>query len=118
MRAIAENNFHGVDKLNCAQAILKTYKSHYPHVSDSMISDNSKSGGGRVEGNMCGAIYGATLLELNSEVQEKLTDGFIKVAGSLKCKVIRKAKTISCKECVGVTADLLTAHLQDGSTNL
>lgn len=110
MRTIAESNFRGVEKLNCAQAILKTFKEPY-NVSNETIAAHSKSGGGRVEGNTCGAIYAATLLESNSEVQKKLTEGFIKEAGSLKCRDIRTSNSLTCHQCVGLTADLLQKHL-------
>lgn len=112
MREIAESNFRGIDKLNCAQAILKTFKESYA-VSDSLIASHHKSGGGRVEGNTCGAIYAATLLESDIAVQKKLTDGFLQKAGSLKCRDIRKSKSLTCHECVGLTAELLEEHLNN-----
>lgn len=112
MRATAESNFRGVDKLNCAQAILKTFREHYP-VTDELIQSHARSGGGRVEGNTCGAIYAAGLLETDSTVQEKLQNGFIKEAGSLKCRDIRTSKSLTCHQCVGVTADLLADHINN-----
>lgn len=112
MRAIAESNFRGVDKLNCAQAILKTFRNHYD-VSDDMIQTHSKSGGGRAANNTCGAIYAATLLEADKTVQSKLNDGFAKQAGSLKCRDIRTSKSLTCHQCVGLTAELLENHLKN-----
>lgn len=112
MRARAESNFRGVDKLNCAQAILKTFSGHYP-VTNELMQSHSKSGGGRVEGNTCGAIYAASLLETDSAIQEKLQNGFLKEAGSLKCRDIRKSKSLTCHQCVGVTADLLSEHIKN-----
>lgn len=112
MREVAESNFRGIDKLNCAQAILKTFKESYD-VCETTIASHSKSGGGRVEGNTCGAIYAATLLEPDELVRKKLTDGFVKEAGSLKCRDIRKSKSLTCHQCVGLTAELLEKHLNN-----
>ncbi len=112
MREIAKEHFHGVEKLNCAQAILKTFQSEY-NVSDDLIAHHKVSGGGRAEGNTCGAIYAATLLETDSSVKNSLSESFLKNVGSLKCKEIKSEKRVSCKECVGVAADVLEAHINN-----
>ncbi len=109
MRATAENHFHGAERLNCAQAILKTFQDHYS-VSNEAITEHKKSGGGRVDGNVCGAVHAATLLEKDEAVQKRIMDSFIKAAGSHKCREIKSIKTLSCRECVGVAADLLVEH--------
>lgn len=112
MRQIAESNFRGADKLNCAQAILKTFQESY-QVSDTLIKKHASSGGGRAEGNACGAIYAATILENDRTIQKKLTDAFLKKAGSLKCREIRSSRSLTCHQCVGLTAELLEQHLNN-----
>ncbi len=106
MRTIAEEKFHGVEKYNCAQAILSAFQEKYS-VSNDLIAEHKKFGGGRAEGNMCGALYAANHLETTPEKQAEMAKLFMAQAGSLKCKEIKQAKTLSCKECVGVTADIL-----------
>ncbi len=108
MREIAESLYHGKDKLNCAQAILKAFQDKYS-VEQSKIDEFKAFGGGRAEGNVCGALYAAFALEKNDELHADMTEQFVSHAKSVKCLEIRGNKTLPCKSCVGVTADILAA---------
>jgi hypothetical protein len=104
MRTTAEKYFHGEEGLNCAQAVLKTFQETHG-VSDEMISEHKKSGGGRAEGNLCGALYSSTLLE--PELKEELHSEFASRVGFTTCRDIRKEKVHSCRSCTGLAAELL-----------
>lgn len=106
MRNVAENYFHGVEKYNCSQAILKTFQENYD-VAEETILEHKQFGGGRAEENTCGALYAAKFLEKSPEKQQEITDAFVAQSGSPRCREIRTSKTLSCRECVGVTAEIL-----------
>lgn len=108
-RQVAENYFRGKEKYNCAQAILKAYQDEY-NVEDEVVKKFKKLGNGKAENGLCGAIYAGIYLlveDSSEEKSERLKISFQKHAESLKCKEIRKKKTLTCKECVGITADIL-----------
>ncbi|MFC2149719.1 C-GCAxxG-C-C family (seleno)protein, partial [Candidatus Auribacterota bacterium] len=54
----AKSLYHGKDKLNCAQAILKAFQPA-TGMTDEVIASFKSAGGGRAEGGVCGAIYAA-----------------------------------------------------------
>ena len=101
-------SFHfGVDKYNCAQAVLKTFQGSHS-VSDEAIVEFKAFGGGKAEDGLCGALYAAIcLMEHDDEKIEKLKDEFLEMAGSLKCREIRSLGKLSCKKCVSASAVLL-----------
>jgi hypothetical protein len=106
----AASLFLGPENYNCAQAILCTFQNCVS-VQDAEIIAARSMGYGKVPGGLCGALYAAISL-LNDPVKSKqLTTDFEKSAGSCRCKEILKIKRISCKECVALTAQLLTEHL-------
>lgn len=109
MRATAENYFHGDEGFNCAQAVLKTFQSEY-ELSDDMILEHKKSGGGRVDGNICGALHAATLLESAEESRERFHQAFTEAAGAVTCREIRKGGKLSCRSCSGFAAELVDNH--------
>ncbi len=100
------------ENLNCAQSVLKGHQDEF-QVSDQMIDEFRAFGGGRADGNMCGALYAATRLVEDEESRKHLTEAFAEQTGSMKCREIRKAGKISCKECVRIASELLNATLQD-----
>lgn len=106
MRETAEQFDHGQEKYNCAQAILAAFQPHYGH-DDSVIAEHKKSGGGRAEGNLCGALHAALILETDESKQKVIRNGFYSEAGSVTCRTIRAEGKLSCKECVGTAAELL-----------
>ena len=98
----------GHDRLNCADAILKTFSGLDPTTQESICK-----GGGRSPNGECGAYCAAkTILDKqNPDKIKGLTDYFLKLAGSLNCKEIRKLKKLSCLGCVEKAAEYLHSNL-------
>ena len=107
--AEAKTLFHGVEKLNCAQAVLKAFEKEHG-VSEREIQAASKNGGGRAQNGLCGALHSARSLVNGVEEQERLEGAFEAQAGALKCREIRELRRLSCKECVGLSAELVQQH--------
>ena len=95
------------ENYNCAQAVLKAFQKKF-NVSDEMVEEYRKYGGGRADDNMCGALFAVTqLIREHSEEKESIKKEFAKIFGSIKCKDILKSKQLSCKDCVKMAAELL-----------
>ncbi|MEJ2202317.1 MAG: C-GCAxxG-C-C family (seleno)protein [Desulfuromonadaceae bacterium] len=95
---------------NCAEAVAGAWQQRSdngPEVKENL----AKCGSGRAPGGLCGAIYAAQLVAA-ADKKAELTARFAAAAGSLLCREIRSAKTISCVACVEVAASLLEEHLQ------
>ncbi|MCP4652879.1 MAG: C_GCAxxG_C_C family protein [Candidatus Omnitrophica bacterium] len=90
---------------NCAQAILKAFQSKF-NISDRQIEDASTLGRGKAKNGVCGALYAAGWL-LPRNKSEILDKSFQSVAGSIKCKEIRKLNKLSCANCVEFCARFL-----------
>ena len=88
----ARYHFHGPEKYNCAQAILKAFEEAYA-VSEDAIEAAKADGGGRVEGGRCGALHAARQVLGESPAADDVERRFAEAAGSVKCKEIRKLKT-------------------------
>lgn len=101
---IAENFYHGKEGYNCAQAILKTFQQEFL-VDENLIKEASLKGRGNAKGGICGALYAALQLTNNKQLQQKITTSFYTEGGSLCCKDIRKARKMTCKECVKLAAE-------------
>jgi len=108
MHKKAEDYFHCKDgNYNCAQSILKAFQKKF-NISDEMIKEYKKYGGGKADDNTCGALFAALkLAEKNLEKKEMIAEEFAKIAGSTKCKQISGLKKLSCRECVKVAGELL-----------
>lgn len=102
----AKNFFHGVEKYNCAQAILAAYKNEH-NIGEEKIKEYAKFGGGRAEDNTCGAIYALKEIVKDEKKYLDLRAKFVEVAKSYQCKQIKKLQTLSCQECVIEAAKLL-----------
>lgn len=100
----AKTHFHGVEGLNCAQAIFKAFQSEF-EVSDAHIAANKKNGGGRVEGNICGALFAAK--ELLPNQADKITEMFNEKAQFPTCREIKMVSQYPCRECVGLAAEIV-----------
>lgn len=103
MRETAENHYHGINKYNCAQAIAATFDPE----NSSLIEQLQKAGGGRADGNVCGALHAALIVEKDESKQTIIRKEFESAAGSVQCRTIRSSGQLSCKGCVGTAADLL-----------
>ena len=105
----AKAAFHGAENYNCAQAIFKTFQKECA-VSEDVILEHKKSGGGRVEGNVCGAVFAVT--ELIPDKSEHVMAEFQQRAGAVTCRELKIAGQTSCKGCVGIAADILEEELK------
>lgn len=105
--------FHGKDKLNCAQAVLKAFQTE-SGMSDEDIASAADAGGGKAEGGLCGALYATKLLLKNPAIQERFERDFETRAGALVCKEIRKLKQLPCRDCVALAAELFEKHSNEG----
>ncbi len=114
--ALAKQLFHGKEKYNCAQAILKAFQEHN-NLTDDEIARHKSSGGGKAEGGLCGALYAAKLHLDNVEDKASLEKSFVDKAQYTTCKEIKKNKTLSCVECVETAAELLTRIMDKSPQN-
>lgn len=103
----AKKHFLGTDgheRLNCARSIFKAF---------SAMSEEDRNtlghGGGKAPAGECGAYFAARhLLEKNNpEKLKEFEEYFTSLAGSTKCREIRRAKKIPCLECVEKAAVFL-----------
>ena len=88
------------ERLNCADAILKAF--------DFDLKGHCR-GGGLSPGGECGAYCAAKNI-LEQEHSEKLSEFenfFLKQAGSLDCREIRKKRSLSCLGCVEKAAEFI-----------
>ncbi len=96
------------EKLNCAQSLLRGFQESFK-VSEAIVAEAEKWGGGRAEGGICGALYSACRLTSDEEVREILRGRFLSEAGSDRCREIRKLGRLSCGGCVELAAKVLHA---------
>lgn len=111
---MSEKTAHEVfttERLNCAQSILKGHKSDF-NVTDEMIDDFRAFGGGRAEGNMCGALYAAAHLAESKEAEQHIIDNFRDQTGYTACKELKREGKTSCSECVRIASELLSSSLE------
>lgn len=107
MRALdAVNFFHGKEKYNCAQAILKAFQDFFD-IEDELIQKAYLLGSGRAEEGMCGALYAAKILISDCRDFEKVKRLFEDVAGSSKCLEIKAKKKLPCAGCVLLAAEFV-----------
>ena len=102
----AANLFHGKERLNCAQSVLKAFQKE-ADLPDSAIENARNLGGGRAPEGLCGALYGAELLTGEDDIKAGLEGAFNDIAGSTKCREIRGSNRLSCRGCVALAAQLL-----------
>jgi len=96
--------FHGKEKYNCAQAVLKYFQDDL-NVTTEEIDSFSKCGGGRAEGGICGALYAVHRLVHDPELIKEIDDYFLSQAGSTQCKEIRNLKRVTCAASVDLAAE-------------
>jgi len=96
------------EKLNCAQSVLKGFQQEY-NISDSEIEEYRAWGGGRAEGNMCGALFAAERL-LRQIGKDSVIEEFRQKAGGVLCADI-KEKQFTCAEYVRMADELVEKNL-------
>lgn len=97
----AKELFHGEEKYNCAQAVLAAFDASEEHIADA-----KKCGGGRAPEGLCGALHSFRILA-GEEAFAEHADEFREKAGGLTCREVRPLGKLSCRECVGLAAELL-----------
>ena len=107
----ASEKFHGVEKYNCAQAVLKFFDGHAA-VSPEKIEVFKQFGGGRAPQGVCGAIFAAADILNDGKLLDELKDTFKCEAGSHCCREIKDAGRLSCAGCVDLAADFCLAKLK------
>nr|WP_320119909.1 C-GCAxxG-C-C family protein [uncultured Marinifilum sp.] len=92
---------------NCAQTIYKIFQDEYGITND-QISELSKHGNGKAPDGLCGAYFaGLELLKNNPELREEFSKRFKERSQYLTCFDIRLNYSMSCKNLVFLTANLL-----------
>lgn len=107
----ASDKFHGVEKYNCAQAVLKFFENH-PAVSPEKIEEFKQFGGGRAPEGVCGAIYAAEHILNDKKLTDELKETFKRDAGSHCCREIKTAGRLSCPGCVDMAAEWCSEKLK------
>jgi hypothetical protein len=96
------------EKLNCAQSVLKGFQKEF-NIPDSEIEEYRAWGGGRAEGNMCGALFAAERL-LRQIGKGSVVEEFRQKAGGVLCADI-KEKQFTCTEYVRMADELVEKNL-------
>lgn len=105
MKTIA-SEFYMNRRGNCAQAVINAWQEKTSQ-DNTLIEDMGTCGNGKAPNGLCGAVYAAKHV-LDYEAAEKLLNDFSEITGGfLKCREIRSAKALKCRECVETAAELL-----------
>ncbi|HTP25228.1 MAG TPA: C-GCAxxG-C-C family (seleno)protein [Anaeromyxobacteraceae bacterium] len=99
---------YGNERLNCAQSVLKGFREQV-EISQQDIDEAQGLGAGKAPDGICGALYAALRLLENPEERETVRGAFAVRTGSEQCRAIRKARRVSCVQCVEIAAKLLYA---------
>ncbi|MGL4854662.1 MAG: redox-active protein [Lentisphaeria bacterium] len=94
---LSKRYFHGDEGYNCAQAVLKIFQQQF-QVTNETIIQYKQNGGGRVEGNICGALYAAQQLMPNHSFE--IANYFSTHTCYETCREIKSLSKVSCHDCV------------------
>lgn len=97
------------ERLNCAQSVLRAFQPQLG-LSEQTIQQARGLGGGQAQGGRCGALHAALELAGEEAARDRIQEAFVARAGSQTCRDIRKAKALSCMQCVELAAALLREH--------
>ena len=92
-----------VNHFNCAQAVAAGSGR------EDLVQELSCCGGGKAPEGHCGALHAALMLVPES-VRETAKNDFAAAAGSLFCRDIKAAGSISCAECVAAAAGIVEKY--------
>ena len=106
-RTLAAQYFHGKERFNCCQAVMKAFADKTGMTDDDIREQFASHGGGRAPEGVCGALHAAREL-LDKENFNILADKFEKAAGAKTCREIRSARQLPCVECVELVGQLLS----------
>ncbi len=108
---LANKLYHGEEGYNCAQAILKAFQQEF-NISEHAILAAKTWGHGSVEGGICGALFAARQLSQDAVFIEHINSGFASKGGGFQCKIIRKKRRLSCRQCVMLAAENINQLLK------
>lgn len=106
--------FRGEYRYNCAQAVLKAYA---PTVGagESCLDRFSQFGSGRAPGGECGALFAAKAIVADSDAKKEVEREFVEIAGTTRCRDIRKGRRVSCEQCVQTAANAVFSQFMQRS---
>lgn len=108
-RKKSEAYFHVFpENLNCAQAVLKGFQQEFK-ITNQEIEEYRAWGGGRAEGGVCGALFGAERL-LREIGKASVVEEFRNKAGGILCLGL-KEKQFTCAEYVRMADELVEKNL-------
>ncbi|MBN2686265.1 MAG: C_GCAxxG_C_C family protein [Pontiellaceae bacterium] len=110
MKRRALDHFRGPERYNCAQSVYRSLEKHQ-EVPAEKVSALASAGSGRAPEGLCGALYAAKLV-LSEDRKTELRGWFEENGGSIHCREIRKARKMSCRDCVAVAADFVDRNLK------
>lgn len=109
MKTRALEHFRGTERHNCAQAVYRSLEKHRA-IDPDTLHELAAAGSGRAPNGLCGALYAAKKL-LPPEHKTELRAWFEQNAGSVQCRDIRRARRLSCRDCVAAAADFIERAL-------
>jgi len=107
----ASDYFHAWGGLNCAQAVSKAFQKEF-NIPEELIRSYKDKGSGQAPEGACGSFFAARQLLKEPQDIVYLAKKFEELAGSTRCKEVRRLKKVSCKETVDIAADILADILK------
>ena len=103
-KAKAHYTGKALPRLNCAEAVAHAFKEKFKLTDDDLARFGFWGGGKAPEGE-CGSLHAARVLQAKLSKEGAPEQAFLSLAGSTKCRDIRKSGKISCVKCVELMAD-------------
>jgi len=102
--------FRGESRYNCAQAVLKAYGSQVG-AGEACLSRFAQFGSGRAPGGECGALFAAKAILGEVAAKNEVEREFVDVAGTTRCRDIRRGRRATCEQCVQTAASAVFSQL-------
>lgn len=102
--------FRGASRYNCAQAVLKAYAVE-TGTCESCLERFSQFGSGRAPEGECGALFAAKAILEDTAAKNEVEREFVQVAGTTRCREIRKSRRATCEQCVQTAANAVFIQL-------
>lgn len=109
----AVSRFRGVERNNCAQAVLHAY-AEAAGVDRTCVERFACMGSGGAPEGECGALFAAKSLLVDARARQILHDTFTRAAGFAACREIRRAKKLACRQCVELAANEVYSLIEAG----
>jgi len=104
---------NGARRLNCAQsvAIMLEREGVFSHEEFEALAG---CGNGRAPEGYCGGVFAAisALEKIGADSVAQFETQFAARASSLKCEEIKRARVLTCSQCVAYAAELVSAIYQ------